>query len=416
MKILHFADLHIGVEAHGRIDPATQLSTRLLDFLAAFDELVDTAIEERVDLVVFAGDAYKSRDPSQTHQREFARRIRRLVLAGIPVYLLVGNHDVPNMLSKANALEIFDTLGVENVYVGRKIDTQVVRTAAGPVQVVGVAWPSVSQMLRRDELRGLSIPEIDRKLEELVVGGIAREAAALDPALPAILTAHIAMADSIVKTASEKFMTAGRFPQLTQSMLSLPAFDYVALGHHHPAQVLRAERPPVAYAGSLQRVDFGEEHDLKGFFLIDLDPSAPAGERVPAAAVHFREVRARRFVTVSRRLRSDDPTAELVRAIEEAEIRDAIVRVQVMLTPDQDAALDGAALRAALEPAHLVASVTREVASAGRRRLSTDAPAEALTPLEALRAWLDSTDTAEDRRDTLVQYASTLMETMNEER
>src|SRR3712207_7119792 len=136
MKLLHFADLHIGVETHGRPDPVDGLSTRLRDFLDVFDELVETAIAERVDVVLFAGDAYKSRDPSQTHQREFARRVRRLVDAGIAVYLLVGNHDVPNMLSKASALEIFETLGVRGVSIGRKLGTQVVQTRSGPVQIV----------------------------------------------------------------------------------------------------------------------------------------------------------------------------------------------------------------------------------------------------------------------------------------
>ena len=84
MRILHFSDLHIGVENYGRIDPQTALSTRLLDFLSSLDELVEYALSQDVDLVLLAGDAYKGRDPSQTHQREFAKRLARLSSAGIP--------------------------------------------------------------------------------------------------------------------------------------------------------------------------------------------------------------------------------------------------------------------------------------------------------------------------------------------
>ena len=409
MRVLHFADLHIGVETHGRPDPESGLSTRLLDFLNVFDELVDTAIAEGVDLVLFAGDAYKSRDPSQTHQREFARRIRRLVDAEIPVYLLVGNHDVPNMRTKASALEIFETLGVRHVYIGDRLETQIVETRAGPVQIVGVPWPSATQLLRREEARGLSIGEIDRRLEELIVGGIAREADALDPALPAILTAHIAMADSIVKTASEQFMTVGRFPQLLQSDLSPERFDYVALGHHHCYQVLR-ERPPMIYAGSLQRVDFGEEGDEKGFILFDLDPSRPLGERVSMDAVRFRPVKARRFVTIERRLRSDDPTSEVLQAIERVDVRNAIVRVRLTLDADQNARLDERAIREALRPAHLVAAFARNVERGARRRLASEAPPESLTPLQALEAYFATSDVPADRRATLLEYARTLIE------
>src|SRR3972149_6372656 len=121
MKLLHFADLHIGVENYGRTDPATGLSTRLLDFLAAFDELVDYAIEAQVDAILFAGDAYKSRDPSQTHQREFARRIAHLTAAGIPVHLVAGNHDLPSIPGRATALEIFPTLAVQRLSVADRI-------------------------------------------------------------------------------------------------------------------------------------------------------------------------------------------------------------------------------------------------------------------------------------------------------
>ena len=148
MRILHFSDVHIGVESYGSTDPDTGLSTRLMDFLATFDEVVDFALDNSVDLVLFAGDAYKSRDPSQTHQREFARRIARLSREGVPVFLLVGNHDLPHIASRATALDIFPTLSVPNVTIGDRLDTYIVDTAAGPLQVVALpgygaapSWP-----------------------------------------------------------------------------------------------------------------------------------------------------------------------------------------------------------------------------------------------------------------------------------
>ncbi|MGD9892180.1 MAG: exonuclease SbcCD subunit D [Dehalococcoidia bacterium] len=404
MKILHFADLHIGVETHGRPDPADGLSTRLHDFLDVFDELVDAAIAERIDLVLFAGDAYKSRDPSQTHQREFARRIRRLSDAGIPVYLLVGNHDVPNARARASALEIFDTLAVPNVFIGDTLGTRVVTTSVGPIQIVGVPWPSVSQLLTRDEMRGLSITEIDRELERRVAEGIAREAERLDPAVPAVLTAHIAMADSIVKTASEQFMTLGRFPRLRQADLSPQCFDYVALGHHHCYQVLR-QQPPVIYAGSLQRVDFGEETDPKGFVVVEIDQNRRPGERAPFERVAFREVRARRFQTVDVQPLADDPTDEVVHAIDAAHVTDAIVRLRLRLSPDQSTALDERRVREHLASAHAVAGIAREVARPARRRLPATTSPENLSPLEALEAYLDARDEPAERRSVLLEYA-----------
>ena len=59
LKILHFADAHIDMANYGRHDPETGLPFRVLDFLKSFDTIVDTAISQKVDLVIFAGDAYK---------------------------------------------------------------------------------------------------------------------------------------------------------------------------------------------------------------------------------------------------------------------------------------------------------------------------------------------------------------------
>ena len=143
--ILH---LHIGVENNGRIDPARP-STRLADFLGALDEVVEVAVTQGVDLVLLAGDAYKGRDPSQTHQREFASRLFRIASAGIPVFLLVGNHDLPNASSRANAVEIFPTLQVPNVHIGDNLQTYQVGTPAGPLQIVAVPWPRRGRLISR---------------------------------------------------------------------------------------------------------------------------------------------------------------------------------------------------------------------------------------------------------------------------
>ena len=141
MRILHFSDLHIGVENYGRLDPDTGLSTRLGDFLGSLDEVVACAIEEKIDLVLLAGDAYKGRDPSQTHQREFAKRLSLLSNEGIPTFILVGNHDLPNAVSRATAVDIFRTLQVPKLYIGDSLQTYLVPTPNGPLQILAVPWP-----------------------------------------------------------------------------------------------------------------------------------------------------------------------------------------------------------------------------------------------------------------------------------
>ena len=104
IKILHTADFHIDAVQSGRWDPDTGLPVRVTDFLKSLDTIIDTAIDEKVDLVLFAGDAYKDRNPTPRYQAEFDKRILRLEEAEIPTYLLIGNHDC-GASSKAHALE-----------------------------------------------------------------------------------------------------------------------------------------------------------------------------------------------------------------------------------------------------------------------------------------------------------------------
>ncbi len=110
IRVLHFADVHIGMENYGGIDPTTGISSRVMDFLRRMNEIIAYAEEHEADLVIFAGDAFKTRSPSPTYQREFARRIKRLA-ALCPVVLVVGNHDIPTMTQKASSIEIFPHAG-----------------------------------------------------------------------------------------------------------------------------------------------------------------------------------------------------------------------------------------------------------------------------------------------------------------
>src|SRR5690242_17756665 len=140
MKILHFSDIHIGMENYAKLDPETGLSTRLLDFFQTFDFIVDQAVKESVDAVVFAGDAYKTRDPNPTQQRGFGERIKRLAKANIPTILVVGNHDTPNAEGKANTLDIYSALEIDNVWVSRQPELLNITTRSGNLQIVTLPW------------------------------------------------------------------------------------------------------------------------------------------------------------------------------------------------------------------------------------------------------------------------------------
>ncbi len=403
MKILHFADLHLGVENYsGGINPETGLSWRLHDFLSTFDEVVEYALSENVDLVLFCGDAYRSRDPSQTHQREFAKRIWRLSSSGIPVFLLIGNHDLPSAFGRATTMEIFRTLAIPNVTVASSLGTYRVETKAGPLQVVALPWARKSAILSREETKNLTFDEVNDMLAQIVTDLLRAEVEALDPILPTILAAHVWIANA--KTGSERFMTIGDDYVLLQSNVANPAFDYVALGHIHKRQAL-SESPPVVYAGSLQRIDFSEESDEKGFFVVEI-------ERKGQVSRHFQPVKARPFLTIKVNVGQGeaDPTQAVLRAIarREAEIKDAVVRLQVTIPEPLEGLLQEGEIRKALTDAHFIAAVARNVERERRPRLSGWS-AQGMTPLEALKSYLSARKTTTEPK-TLLEYGERLIQ------
>jgi len=406
LKVLHFADLHLGVESYGRIDPVTGLSSRLLDFLSSLDQVVDYTLENKIDLVLFCGDAYKSREPTQTQQREFAKRINRLSTNGIPIFLLIGNHDLPNAIGRATTTEIFDTLTIKNVYVSNRPDVYRIPTNSGTVQIASLPWLRRSALLTKEESKNLNFDQINQRLREVLTNVIAANVPKLDPRLPSILAAHVWVSGAQV--GSERLMTIGQEHALALSNVANPAFDYIALGHIHRHQVL-SQNPPVVYSGSLERLDFSEEQDEKGFYLVEVETDKESKRRV---SFNFHPVIGRRFLTISVAIEPQDadPTSTVLKAISEHEenARDAVVRLNISLPAEVEGQLRDNDIRDALKEAHYF-TIAKEVERETRLRLGEWA-AEEITPLDALKAYLESKKVSPERAKILLQYGEKLIQ------
>jgi exonuclease SbcD len=395
------------VESYGRIDPATGLSSRLLDFLSALDQVVDYARENKVDLVLFCGDVYKSREPSQTQQREFARRIRSLSSSNIPILLLTGNHDLPNAIGRATTTEIFDTLAVENVFISNRPDIYRISTSSGIVQIVTLPWLRRSALLSTEGAKNLTFDQINQIAQEKLTNIIAANIPKLDPDLPSILVAHVWVFGAEV--GSERLINIGQEHVLLVSNVSNHAFDYIALGHIHRHQVL-SQDPPVVYAGSLERLDFSEEGDDKGFYIVEIEPEKESGKR--CVYFNFHPINGRRFLTIDISINSmdTDPTSTVLKAIVDNgdKVAGAIVRVNISLPAEHEGQLNDSEIRKALTEACYL-TITRDIRREARTRLG-NWTAEEITPVEALKAYLEAKKVPKERAEILLEYGEKLIQ------
>lgn len=403
IKLLHFADAHIDIVNYGRHDPHTGLPLRVMDFLKSLDTIVDAAIAERVDLVLFAGDAYKDRNPAPTFQREWGRRIMRLSQAGIPVLLLVGNHDLSPALGRAHALDAFDTLQVPRVRVLDKPTFLQPKDLWGlPLQVIALPWISRSGLMAALNLSASDPGKIFAALEERLVELVQDWLQDADPGLPVVLTAHASVQGAIY--GGERTVMLGGDLVLPGSLVRDPRLDYVALGHIHKSQDLNPHaHPPVIYPGSIERVDFGEAADEKFFVLAEV-------ERGRTQVTWRKLAGIRPFVDLRVVLESQENVTEsLLAALPPADVLEgAVVRLVLEYPCAWEALVDESALREVTAGAlefHLVKRPRMEV----RIRLPEDNTISSLTPLELLKRYWQAIHLDEQEIETLGKLAQEIM-------
>jgi exonuclease SbcD len=402
IKLLHLADIHIGMENYGRLDPQSGLNSRVVDFLRRLSQTIDMALERSVDVCIFAGDAYKNQRPNPTFQREFARRIKRLAAEGVPVILLVGNHDMATADRAASSLDIFGVLDVPGVVVADRDEVHQITCKRGqPLQVATVPYPQRSRLLAREQYQNMTLDDLDMELGRILGENFADLAAEVKerPDIPAVLTAHLSVSEA--KQGSEQSVMIGRDVVVLKSILADPAWDYVALGHIHKHQELNGgHQPPIVYPGSLERIDFGEEGERKGFVMVELERGCAKWEFVP--------VDARPFLTIRLDVtQSAEPMVNILDELEQHRVDGAIVRVIIKATEAQEILLDEKPIRQTLRRASYIASIVRDIDRPQRHRLG-GISAEELTPKEALEHYLDSKGTLEERKAKLLRYAEAI--------
>ena len=334
IRFIHTADIHFGMENYGKIDAKTGIHTRLLDFEKALNSCIDVAIEKSVDFFLFSGDAYKTHNPSQTQQKLLFKCFLRLYKAGIPIVIVIGNHDHPLSFGKAHALDMFGEIPLEGFHVFSKPGSIVLNTKSGPITIVGVPWPTRNTIAITDKHLDKSNSQLTEYISKAVAHIISDHAKKIDQTIPAVLASHITVSTGIF-SGSEKRAIYGNDPMLMPSQLAIAPFDYVALGHLHRHQNLNESGyPAVVYSGSIERIDFGERKEEKGFCLVSIPEKGKA-------VYEFIPIATRPFIQIDVTLTSGTPqTDQIVEAIKKHQLHKAIVKIVYHVPPGKKDLVD----------------------------------------------------------------------------
>ena len=402
IEILHLSDIHMGSGfSHGKVNPETGINTRLEDFVNTLSICIDRAIAEPVDLVLFGGDAFPDATPPPYVHEAFASQFRRLADANIPAVLLVGNHDQHSQGNGGASLSIYRTLVVPGFIVGDTIKTHRIPTRNGDIQIITLPWLNRSTLLTRPETEGLTLAEVNGLLIKRLQPVLEAEVRRLDRNIPTILLAHL-MADR-ANLGAEKFLAVGKGFTIPVSMLIRPEFDYVALGHVHKHQNLNpANEPPIIYPGSIERVDFSEEKEDKGYILLEVAPGKVNWEFCPLPARPFLTIE----VDVSQQ---EEPLEAVLQAIAKQEIEEKVVRLIYKLRSEQLDLINTSAIDRALQTAHSYSIRPELISQLARPRLPELGVGNTLDPLEALKTYLNNREDLADIKQDLLEAAQSLL-------
>jgi len=403
IKFIHLSDIHIGLQTHGKINPATGKNTRLEDILKSLDFVFDCALREEVDLVLIAGDIFHRENPNPTEEIGFAKRVVKLVEESkTKVVMVLGNHDYPSAGGRASAVEIFPALDIESVTIVRKPSVHTLDTKNGRIQIACLPWAGKSGLVSKDEYKSLSAHEIQIEIEKRLIALIRDLSGKIDNSNPSIFLGHVSVRDAKLSGTERDTLTTSD-PVVPLSELNNTAFNYVALGHIHRFQNLNKDNhPPVIYSGSIERIDFTEEKEKKGFVLGEMVQTEDGWK----CEYEFIETPARKFRTIELDGNDLESDQSLETRFNKEDISDAVIRVRYKVSNPGEK-IDERRIKSLFESAQTLK--IEKIFEKHEKVMRQAGLSKTMGLMEALDKYIGSKPELKDLADEMKSYAEKLI-------
>lgn len=319
-KVVLVGDIHEGINFGFNIDAETGISRRALDIHDNFAKTAQYAIEKRAKLFVVMGDMFDRTHVSPTF-RELIRQdvIEPLNKACIDVWILAGNHDQPHGERKGTSID--DFRGYENVKVFRKPAVEKVEIEGKTLGFVIVPYlhpEHIANLVKEKEGSEISREQMFFVGQRLLKQWISNRCDELDTDYK-IMLGHYYLEGAKLRETSYPEVLPGEF-SFTRDMLP-KALDLAVFGHVHLHQVI-GDSPEFVYTGAIERIDWGERDDKKGFVVL-----SPLEEEL----WQFKELSIRDMIKLEVEIKSDeDPAGKILEAIPE-EVEGRMFRLEIEL-------------------------------------------------------------------------------------
>lgn len=264
MRVLHTSDWHLGHRLYDRDQQAEQQ--------LALNWLLETIEDQKVDLLIVAGDVFDTSNPPNYARRQYYNFLGKLRNTGCRHVVIVGgNHDSPAMLNATSEVLRY----IDIVVIGaatESIHQQVIelKDHTGKLEAVVAAVPFLRDRDIHYNQAGEDEESRTHRLRQAIrdhyqqLGQLVEQYRTAG--VPLITTGHLYAHGAEASEKRTKIYIGNRSNILATDFPAV--FDYVALGHIHRAQIVGSLQQ-VRYSGSLLPLDFSEVADDKIVYLLD---------------------------------------------------------------------------------------------------------------------------------------------------
>ena len=240
-KIIFCSDLHLGLETNGYI-LENGWNNRALESFACFEEVCtyikncNFSQDNKIDYLIICGDIFDVKMPSLKYQNKFKELIFDLS-KHCKIVILLGNHDIISTKNNISVLDDIEIFNLKNIYLFKNNTIKELELSNGEkIKAASLTWD-------------LKLDELDSFLNSAKEQNVN------------IVFGHL----TVIGAKNSNFIFKEGVPL---ELLKKYNFRCMALGDIHKTQIL-SENPFIFYTGSLIPTDFGEENDIKGFYVYD---------------------------------------------------------------------------------------------------------------------------------------------------
>lgn len=387
MKIGIIGDIHLSANNNfGKMDPKTQLNTRLLDLINTFNNIIDTHIENGVEVVCIVGDVYTERNPAPEQVSAFSRCLMRAIDKGIKKILInVGNHDQSRTVS-ATSLDVFNELKIPQIQVFSN---------PGFYSVLPdlhlIFMPYRDRRMLNAETKDEAIKIYKDKVNEISKGLSGKK----------IFIAH-----QMIEKQDDSLN--GEACGLNELVLPLSAFssvDFTISGHVHRHSIIR-ENPPVICSGSMDKVSFGERNHSKVSLIINEDLSYNV---IPTQTRNLIELK----LDYSDKLYKKTINEKILHDIQDFDkntpLKDAIVKVIIKVRENDSYFVSQAKIKGEIMSKNIKHCSSIFVSAVNNRQLRDDGINETVSPKKAIATFINNLAESSNMKEKLIKLAEKII-------